>query len=236
LGEVAVRRARDAAMEIPIGPETVPPWRRASGSLGQMLARAADGTFAMLADGKIVSWNPAAEGILGYSDREVVGLRCCELLDAWDEQGRRVDCRGCHVRTRVRKGDPVQSFDALVRHKAGRRIRINVSTLVAPHGGRVDDPLTVHLFHEVTSIRDLPNRAAEPRPGVALAASVPRLLTPRETEVVRLLIAGATSRTIAVRLNVSTATVRNHVQHILVKLGAHSRLEVVAYALRHQLL
>jgi two-component system nitrate/nitrite response regulator NarL len=54
--------------------------------------------------------------------------------------------------------------------------------------------------------------------------------------VVRLLTAGATSRTIAKRLNVSTATVRNHVQHILVKLGAHSRLEVVAYALRHQLL
>jgi DNA-binding NarL/FixJ family response regulator len=62
---------------------------------------------------------------------------------------------------------------------------------------------------------------------------VTRSLTARETEVVRLLTTGATSHAVAARLNVSTATVRNH---ILVKLGVHSRLEVVACVLRHQLL
>jgi DNA-binding NarL/FixJ family response regulator len=33
-------------------------------------------------------------------------------------------------------------------------------------------------------------------------------------------------------LFLSQATVRNHIQHILAKLGVHSRVEAVAYALR----
>jgi DNA-binding NarL/FixJ family response regulator len=36
-------------------------------------------------------------------------------------------------------------------------------------------------------------------------------------------------------LRVSRATVRNHVQNILDKLGVHSRLEAVAYATRPRL-
>jgi two-component system NarL family response regulator len=40
----------------------------------------------------------------------------------------------------------------------------------------------------------------------------------------------------AERLHVSPSTVRNHVQNILEKLGAHSRLEAVAYATRQRLL
>jgi DNA-binding NarL/FixJ family response regulator len=35
---------------------------------------------------------------------------------------------------------------------------------------------------------------------------------------------------------VSPATIRNHVQNILGKLGAHSRLEAVAYATRNRLI
>jgi two-component system nitrate/nitrite response regulator NarL len=40
----------------------------------------------------------------------------------------------------------------------------------------------------------------------------------------------------AERLHVSPATVRNHVQHILEKLGVHSRLEAAAFATRYRLL
>ena len=47
---------------------------------------------------------------------------------------------------------------------------------------------------------------------------------------------GANTRVIAERLHVSSATVRNHVQNILGKLGAHSRLEAVAWATRHRML
>jgi DNA-binding NarL/FixJ family response regulator len=60
-------------------------------------------------------------------------------------------------------------------------------------------------------------------------------LTRRELEILRLVAAGANTRAMADRLHVSSATVRN-VQHILAKLGVHSRLEAAAYATRHRLL
>jgi DNA-binding NarL/FixJ family response regulator len=47
---------------------------------------------------------------------------------------------------------------------------------------------------------------------------------------------GVSTRAAADKLHVSPATVRNHVQNILGKLGAHSRLEAVAMATRQRLL
>lgn len=57
-------------------------------------------------------------------------------------------------------------------------------------------------------------------------------LTPRESEVLELMAEGATNDEVADRLFISRNTVRNHVQNILTKLGAHSRLEAVVIATR----
>ena len=61
-------------------------------------------------------------------------------------------------------------------------------------------------------------------------------LTAREREVLDLLAIGESKEAIAGRLFLSTNTVRNHIQNILTKLGAHSRLEAVATAAREGLL
>jgi non-specific serine/threonine protein kinase len=58
-------------------------------------------------------------------------------------------------------------------------------------------------------------------------------LTPRETEVLRLLIEGQSNRTIADALSLSERTVENHVVHILSKLELESRTAAATYALRH---
>lgn len=55
-------------------------------------------------------------------------------------------------------------------------------------------------------------------------------LTPRQTEIVRLLSTGATTAGIADALSLSPTTVRNHVASLLAELGVHSRLEAVAVA------
>ncbi|HUG55823.1 MAG TPA: response regulator transcription factor [Candidatus Limnocylindrales bacterium] len=55
-------------------------------------------------------------------------------------------------------------------------------------------------------------------------------LTPREREVLELMAEGADNRTIADRLGLSVHTARNHVEHILAKVGAHSKLEALAKA------
>jgi two-component system nitrate/nitrite response regulator NarL len=52
----------------------------------------------------------------------------------------------------------------------------------------------------------------------------------------RLVATGADTKTIAASLHVSPATVRNHVQSIMGKLGVHSRLQAVAYATTNRLL
>jgi DNA-binding NarL/FixJ family response regulator len=57
-------------------------------------------------------------------------------------------------------------------------------------------------------------------------------LTPRELEVLYLLAAGWTTQAMAAELAVTFHTIRNYVQAVIEKLGAHSRLEAVAIALR----
>ena len=61
-------------------------------------------------------------------------------------------------------------------------------------------------------------------------------LTSRELEVLRQLTEGLTNAEIAERLTVSRATVNFHVGNILGKLGAATRTEAVATALRERLL
>ena len=58
-------------------------------------------------------------------------------------------------------------------------------------------------------------------------------LTPREIDVLSLLVDGAAGDTIARRLAISPNTVRTHVHSILTKLQVHSRLEAVTFAVRY---
>jgi DNA-binding NarL/FixJ family response regulator len=57
-------------------------------------------------------------------------------------------------------------------------------------------------------------------------------LTRRELEVLDVMASGASNQAIADRLFISRDTVRNHVASVLQKLGAHSKLEAVAIALK----
>jgi two-component system nitrate/nitrite response regulator NarL len=58
-------------------------------------------------------------------------------------------------------------------------------------------------------------------------------LTPREKDVLELLVEGIDGDAIAERLGIARNTVRTHVQSILSKLQVHSRLEAAAFAVRH---
>jgi DNA-binding CsgD family transcriptional regulator len=57
-------------------------------------------------------------------------------------------------------------------------------------------------------------------------------LTPRELEVLRLLVEGRSNRQIAEQLFISGKTASVHVTNIMAKLGVHSRLEAAAMARR----
>jgi PAS domain S-box-containing protein len=203
--------------------------------LTQVLARAADGAFAIGPAGSVVLWNRAAERILGWSAKEVLGRPCCEVLVGSDVNGNRLCYQGCHVMSLVEQGEAVQHFEMQTRAKTGKSVWLDISILEAPaaNGGR---SMTVHLFRDVTATKallDLVGKRVGP-----LATSngeEASLLTRRELEILQLMASGANTKVLAERLHVSRATIRNHAQNIFAKLGVHSRLEAVAYATQRHL-
>jgi DNA-binding NarL/FixJ family response regulator len=109
------------------------------------------------------------------------------------------------------------------------------------------DASDINLLHTVAMLRALLERVADQAAklsaiaGRALessafgtAASRSRVqlpgLTPRECEVLELLLEGLSSKEIARRLGISGATARCHVQNILTKLGVYSRAQAAALA------
>ena len=62
------------------------------------------------------------------------------------------------------------------------------------------------------------------------------VLTPRENDVLRLIVQGYTNRQIGQELNISFRTVEGHRSNISDKLGLHSRVELVRYARQHGLI
>jgi PAS domain S-box-containing protein len=204
-------------------------------ALEQTLARAGDGAFAVGPDGRVAVWNRAAERILGWSAKEVFGRPCCEVLAGGDGRGNSICYQGCDVTGQVRLGEPVEHFEMKTRTKAGQAVWLDVSILEAPvtNGNR---PTTVHLFRDITATKKLLEIVQErTAPAAQSNGNGASGLTKREIEILQLMAAGANTKVLAERLNVSPATVRNHAQNIFAKLDVHSRLEAVAWANQHRL-
>jgi len=64
----------------------------------------------------------------------------------------------------------------------------------------------------------------------------PQTLSPRETEVLRLMALGHTNREVGEQLGLSVRTVETHRGHIQQKLGLATRPELTRYALDHRLI
>jgi DNA-binding NarL/FixJ family response regulator len=91
----------------------------------------------------------------------------------------------------------------------------------------------VELVHRNdVSVMPAPYRGAD---GHAGSDQIAERLTAREREVLERLVSGERTQVIAAGMGVSYSTARTHVQNVLHKLGVHSRLEAVAFAMRHSL-
>ena len=190
------------------------------------IARTADGVFAVDAGQKIVLWNAAAEEMLGFRAREVLGRCCYDVLCGTDENEVAVCGKRCAAIQAAARGEIVQTRELCLRTNEGRRTPVGVATVLLPLTRR-DSSLLAHVFRPADRRMPLeqgPERALEDE------------LTPRETQVLRLLARGTSTDRIRRKLEVRKSTVRTHIQHLLRKLGAHNRLEAVTLARRKQLL
>ncbi len=75
-------------------------------------------------------------------------------------------------------------------------------------------------------------RVATGAPLLIDATRIAEHLTPRELEVLTRIAAGLSNRAIATDLRIEYTTVRGHVQSLLAKIGARSRVDAVARAYR----
>jgi PAS domain S-box-containing protein len=119
---------------------------------------------------------------------------------------------------RLRSGATSRDYEIDVILRDGRRRRVEVSSV--PIEGNA-------VFHGVFGV--------VLRPGARPSAPAESPLTPRQQQVLELLVSGQSTRQIAESLHLSRETVRNHVRDLLRALGAHSRIEALAEARRRGL-
>jgi DNA-binding NarL/FixJ family response regulator len=101
-----------------------------------------------------------------------------------------------------------------------------VATIRAARAGAtlLPRPLIVALARRLADVREPVQERA-----------VGDTLTPRELEILRFLAEGRSTTDICGALDITTNTLRTHIQNITRKLEVHSKLEAVAVALRHGL-
>ena len=204
-----------------------------------VLSDTADGAFAIDQEGRILLWNRSAEQITGMKASDVLGKACFDVTRGRDPAGNLVCFDRCHVRAMSDRGEQPSSYDLVISHANGRKLWLDVSTILVRD--EAENLLAhIHLFRDVTSRRELETylRRALGERFETLRDPIEAMekLTSRERSVLKLLATGLPTHAIAHRLDISRATVRNHTQNILNKLGVHSKLAAVALAYQHGLI
>jgi len=210
------------------------------------LINAADGALVVDEKQHILFWNKAAMEILGFGHQDLANRPCYQILHCYGDEGRLICKERCQVMEWALSTKPVPNFDALVKTKQGEQQWLNISIFTYRGGKAGDKKVIVHLFHSISSkkmderileqLLDIVRRYQEVPSGNGNGIKHPTsALTLREDEILTLLAKGCTTLEISQLLSISPNTTRNHIQHILQKLQVHSRLEAVAYALKHDL-
>jgi DNA-binding CsgD family transcriptional regulator len=191
---------------------------------GKNIFRTSEAAFAVDRNGQIVAWNQAAKKTFGYTKSKAMGKHCWVLLSGRDIFGNQSCCEGCPVRAAAFDNEPVNRFQIDFKTATQERKKYTVSTLMLFNGSGNES--FVHLCRPKSEVSEIEVTKQASNHSHAHHQHVP--LTPRETEVLTLLHKGMTVTEIADALTISPSTVRNHTQHILLKLNVHSRFEAVA--------
>ncbi|MBV8431615.1 MAG: PAS domain S-box protein [Solirubrobacterales bacterium] len=174
---------------------------------------------------RFVAVNDAASALYQYPRQEVIGRQAGTHF-----VGGRSSSASHEWQKLLRKNELYG--ERVIAHPSGRSLRVSY----AAHGTEVNGRwlalfVTLSAKLEPHGIELI--KAAHPGAGGGAAASDPGRqqagsLTAREREVVRLVSLGRSTPQIASDLGLSPATVRSHVRNAMVKVGAHTRAQLVA--------
>lgn len=195
-------------------------------------------------DNRILAMNRPARRLFGFSGRtSLLGRPFFELVEGRDVFGNRLADPAGGLWRMVAHREPLSSFEISARSTSGEGLRLAAHVIVVL-GHESSEHELVYLLTPVLRRR----RADETIERILTRGEIPTGLepanrpvpsadlTPRQTEVLRLLAQGANVDEIAGTLGISVHTVRTHVQRILETLDVHSQVEAVALAFRDRLI
>lgn len=173
-------------------------------------------------DGKITSWNPAAERIFGYTAAEAIGRSTENSVP----KHRLEEFKA--IQERLRAGETVE-YEAEHLRKDGSTVHValTVAPIFDAAGKRIGNSA---VLRDITERHRAAVSARQIREDIE--ASIERLgntspygLTFRELTVLQLIARGRSDREIAEILNISPRTAQGHVTNILSKMQASSRTD-----------
>jgi DNA-binding CsgD family transcriptional regulator len=183
-------------------------------------------------DRKIVYINERAAALLGGEVSDFLGQPCYEVVSGTDASGESFCSTQCPLFLDANGDKELGPVHIRVDGRIRRERWVQILP-VSVRGPRHDGPWLVHCVltedkaHRLEKyLTKVATRTRHPGEGKAGSAGIS--LTRREEEILEFLADDETLQAIATKLNLSYATVRNHVQHILAKLGVHSIMEAVA--------
>ena len=206
-------------------------------TLHELFENTVDAVFGIDENRHVRFWNKSCENLLGFSPQQAIGRPCAELLCGEDLQGNKI----CGIECPIAKFSDVQApncdFDLVLKSGDSKPIMVNIGSYYA---SKSDQNINndVHVFHSMrpVSCHQLIQRLSNNSCSIEQDNKKIHKLSKREYEVLRLLSKGIVTRNIAHQLNISLATVRNHVKSIYAKLEVHSRAEAITYAMCHGLI
>ncbi len=196
--------------------------------LDTVLSSVGDGVVTVDVLGNLTSFSPVAEQLCGWPEAEAQGKPVQEVfvLEEGSDEGCLLDqldfaLRGRHMPC-------LEEERPVLLGKDGERRIVDIGA--AP---LQDD--TGDVTGAVLTIRDI---SARHQAELALAearTTLVQLLTPREAEVLQLMVDGTSTKEIAFALAISPRTVESHRQNIMRKFGLHDTPMLIRFSLVHHL-
>src|ERR1019366_4266447 len=98
--------------------------REAESRLAAIVKSSEDAIIGKTLEGIIISWNPAAEKLFGYSSKEAIGNPMVLLFAAGNQKEEEA------ILTSIKRGEPIEQFETVRVRKDGNPV--NVSVVISP--------------------------------------------------------------------------------------------------------
>lgn len=196
-----------------------------------------DAVFGTDKNRRVRFWNNGCKNLLGLSAQQAIGRTCAELLCGEDLQGNNICGPECPIAKFSDAQSPNHDFDLILKSRESKTVMVNVGSYYTSRSDQKnrDDVCVFHSMRPVDChqlIQRLSNNSCSSEQDTKKIHK----LSKREYELLRLLSKGLVNKNIAHQLDISLATVRNHVKNIYAKLEVHNRAEAISYAMQHRMI